>query len=115
MPPPSSRRLWPRRATGFNETVQVVSGAVREDPANTKPAFPMDPVARFVPENTLGYKYVGDPVKARDADGDTLSYSLDGPDESSFYIAGSTVELDDDRAPTPFPTVMIGRMQARSG
>ena len=79
---------------GFGASAQVVSGVVREDPANSKPDFPMDPVARFVPENTSGYKYVGDPVTANDADGDTLSYSLDGSDKSSFYIAVSDTADD---------------------
>ena len=45
---------------GFRALTQVVSGVVRHDPANSKPEFAMDPVARFVPENTLGYKYVGE-------------------------------------------------------
>ena len=87
--------------TGFRATAQVVSGVVREDPANSKPNFAMDPVARFVPENTAEYKYVGEPVTATDADRDTLTYTLDGSDKDSFSIAVSTI-ADDDADTTEF-------------
>ena len=71
---------------GFDATAQVVSGVVREDPANSQPEFP-GTAARFVPENTPEDKYVGDPVRADDADSsDVLTYSLDGADEDSFEI-----------------------------
>ena len=78
----------------FNETVQVVSGVVREDPENKAPEFD-GPAARFVPENIPGRKYVGDPVTATDANsGDLLTYSLDGADVDSFYIARANTVND---------------------
>ena len=68
---------------------------VREDPANTQPEFP-NAVYRFLPEDTPDYKYVGEPVVATDADtGDVLTYTLDGKDEDSFYIANSNIATDD--------------------
>ena len=83
------------RGMGFEASAQVVSGVVREDPANSKPEFPGTAV-RFIPENTTGHKYVGDPVTADDGDSaDVLTYSLDGADKNSFYIAGSAVTAND--------------------
>ena len=84
---------------------------VREDPENSQPEFP-GTAARFVPENTPEHKYVGDPVTATDANsGDVLTYSLDGADEDSFYIAPIT--------PTPttaeLPMLMRRQWRARSG
>ena len=96
--------------TGFGATAQVVSGVVREDPANSKPNFAMDPVARFVPENTSGYKYAGEPVTATDADRDTLSYSLDGADKDSFSIAVSTIADDDTPTDDRFEQALAGQI-----
>ena len=96
---------------GFRDKAQVVSGVVREDPANSQPQFP-GAAARFVPEDTPGHKYVGDPVTATDADSDELTYSLDGADKASFYIVGSSVTDDDDAARRE---LMRGQLQARLG
>ena len=78
---------------GFEETVQVISGVTRVDPVNKAPEFAGD-MMRFVPENTPGYRYVDDPVTAKDTD--PLVYSLGGDDETLFYIAGNEVTEDDD-------------------
>ena len=80
---------------GFQDTARVVSGVVREDPANTQPEFPST-VFRFLPEDTPDYKYVGQPVTATDADtGDVLTYTLDGTDKDSFFIASSVIAEND--------------------
>ena len=85
--------------TGFQDTARVVSGVVREDPANTQPEFPST-VFRFLPEDTPDYKYVGHPVTATDADtGDVLTYTLDGTDKDSFFIASSVIAANDVATP----------------
>ena len=73
----------PEAGRGFDEMVQVVSGVVREDPANKPPA--LDDALRYIPEKTPGHKYVGDPVTATDSD--PRVYLLGGDDMTSFYIA----------------------------
>ena len=84
---------------GFGASAQVVSGVVREDPANRQPEFAGAEV-RFVPENSPGHEYVGDPVTATDPDtGDVLTYSLSGADEDHFYIAGVDIEENDGGTP----------------
>ena len=58
--------------------------------ATGAPTFADRVVSRSVDENSAGGVAVGEPVEADDADGDTLTYSLDGDDASSFTIdAGS--------------------------
>ena len=76
---------------GFDQTVQVVSGVVRVNPANKAPVFG-EGIMRFVLENTLGRRYVDDPVTARDTPGDELVYALGGDDQMLFYVANSDTE-----------------------
>ena len=63
-----------------------------------------DPSARSIPENTPPGVNIGDPISATDGDddgtgnddleyGDTLTYSLNGTDASSFDIDASTGQL----------------------
>ena len=93
--PPGASPTDDTVGTAFENTARVVSGVVREDPANTQPEFP-NTVFRFLPEDTPDYKYVGEPVTATDADtGDVLTYTLDGTDKDSFYIANSDTADDD--------------------
>ena len=54
--------------------------------ATGAPTFADRVVSRSVDENSAGGVAVGEPVEADDADGDTLTYSLDGDDASSFTI-----------------------------
>ena len=58
---------------------------------NRHPSFPSTETGmRSFDENTGGAAYIGDPVSATDDDGDSLEYTLSGPDASSFNIlAGS--------------------------
>ena len=78
----------------FEASASVVSGVVRDDPANSKPEF-STPIVRFLPENTGSHKFVDVPVTADDADpADVLTYSLEGTDSAAFYIAAG--DTDDD-------------------
>ena len=63
-------------------------------PANSAPTFPPDPLTRRVAENSPAGAAVGDPVTATDTDtGDTLSYTLEGEDASSFDIGAATGQI----------------------
>ena len=56
-------------------------------PVSQPPAFPSTETGRrTVPENTGMGIGIGDPVAATDANGDTLTYHLGGPDGRSFSI-----------------------------
>ena len=60
-------------------------------PANTAPEFPSDAVTRSVPENTAAGTDIGAPIAAAtDADGDVLSYRLEGADAASFAFDAAT-------------------------
>ncbi len=48
---------------------------------------------RLVAENTASGQNIGTPVAATDADDDTLSYSLEGPDAASFRIVSASGQL----------------------
>ena len=48
---------------------------------------------RSVAENTASDTDIGSPVTATDADGDTLTYSVEGTDGASFAIDGATGQL----------------------
>ena len=60
-------------------------------PGNAKPVF-IDgtETSRSVPENTSAFNFVGNAVRATDADGDTLIYSLEGEDAAYFDIIPDT-------------------------
>ena len=60
---------------------------------NRPPAFASTPVTRFVAENTPAGESVGEPISARDADGNTLTYRLRGADADSFAIDAGTGQL----------------------
>ena len=71
----------------------VSVSAVTEVPVNVAPAFPSAAATRSIAENTAAGTNIGAPVVATDANGDTLTYSLEGTDASSFRINGSTGQL----------------------
>ncbi len=61
---------------------------------NESPSFPSDSETSFeVRENTASGVNVGDPVRASDPDGDTLTYSLTGADSGSFAIDRSSGQI----------------------
>ena len=87
-----------KTATARSEfSVQAVRGS------NTAPKFAddQDPVmegdqadaTREVAENTAAGKTVGAPVQATDADGDDLTYTLEGTDAASFDIDWATGQI----------------------
>ena len=51
------------------------------------------PVTRSVSENTPAGQNIGDPISARDADGNTLTYRLRGADADSFAIDAGTGQM----------------------
>ena len=60
---------------------------------NTAPSFAAATDTRSFPENTPPGVNIGAPVAATDADGDSLTYGLEGPDAGSFAIESSTGQL----------------------
>ena len=60
---------------------------------NNAPVFASSSTERFIPENTPAGRNIGSPITATDADGDTLTYTLDGTDASSFGIVSTTGQL----------------------
>ena len=61
--------------------------------ANQVPTFSESSPTRSVAENPTGGTNLGDPVRATDGDGGTVTYSLEGPDAASFDIASSSGQL----------------------
>ena len=51
------------------------------------------PTTRSIAENTSSGQNIGTTVSATDADNDTLTYSLSGPDANSFTIIGTSGQL----------------------
>ena len=61
---------------------------------NTAPAFSDTALTRSIAENTAAGTAVGDPIPAAtDADGDTLTYTLQGADKASFDFDASTRQI----------------------
>ena len=60
---------------------------------NRHPYFASMTATREVPENSGMGLYIGDPVSATDDDGDSLEYTLSGPDASSFNILGGSGQI----------------------
>ena len=60
---------------------------------NRAPGFASRSTERSIPENTPAGRNIGSPITATDADGDTLTYSIDGTDASSFGIVSTTGQL----------------------
>ena len=58
--------------------------------ANSDPTFPMSTADREVAENTAAGQNVGAVLTASDSDGDTLTYTLEGTDATSFDLDTTT-------------------------
>ena len=69
------------------------TGTPTEPDTNNPPEFDAPSTARSVPENASAGTPIGEPVAATDADNDTLTYSLEGPDDASFDIEAATGQL----------------------
>ena len=68
--------------SAWSESGQWVTG-------NTAPTFGADRVTRRVPENSAAGVAVGSVIAATDEDGDTLTYTLGGPDRAAFSVAST--------------------------
>ena len=69
-------------------------GITQEEQANTAPSFLMESSTRDVAENSPAGTDVGDRVIATDTDtGDTLTYTLEGTDASSFTIVSTSGQI----------------------
>ena len=73
-------------------TVRVVAPEP-EPQVNRDPTFPGSSTTRSINENSVSGANVGSAVRASDADGDRLTYSLTGTDAGSFTINGSTGQI----------------------
>ena len=80
---------------GSGNQAQAVSvNAVRVAATNRDPAFTEGAsTTRSVSENTAAGQNVGQPVTARDPNGDRLTYSLGGTDSAAFDIVASSGQL----------------------
>ncbi len=77
--------------SGWSPTLSASTGAAS---ANTAPVFNEGTSAtRRVAENTATNQPFGDPVTATDADGDTLTYTLEGTDAAAFDIVATTGQI----------------------
>ena len=76
-------------------TVSInVIGTETETPTNSTPSFADgNHTQRTVAENTAKGIDIGDPIAATDADNDSLTYTLGGPDAASFDIDHTTGQL----------------------
>ena len=80
--------------TDDSETDEPEPEPEPEPEGNAAPTFDEgDSAARGVEEGTAAGEPVGDPVKASDADGDTLIYSLEGADAASFAVDWTTGQI----------------------
>ena len=71
-----------------------VSGTETETPTNNAPNFvDGSHTSRIVAENAAKGVNIGNPIAATDADNDSLTYTLSGPDAASFNIDNTTGQL----------------------
>ena len=78
---------------GSGNSEQAVSAQVSAADVNVAPTFPTATTTRTIAENTAANINIGAPVAATDPNGDTLDYTLEGTDQASFTIDGSTGQL----------------------
>ena len=63
-------------------------------PGNARPVFSEGSATdRTIPENSPAFSYIGNPVLATDADGDTLTYTLGGADAGPFDIDAANGQI----------------------
>ena len=74
-------------------TINVTSTET-QTPTNNRPSFvDGNHTSRTVAENTAKGVNIGNPITATDADNDALTYTLSGPDATSFDIHNTTGQL----------------------
>ena len=75
-------------------TLRLRRTAGADMPTNNAPVFAATTETRTVPENSTAGTNVGDPVTATDDDsGDTLEYSLEGTDATSFAVDSASGQI----------------------
>ena len=75
-------------------TVTINVTDIDEGPSNRAPVFTEGAsTTRTIAENTAAGTNIGSAVSATDADGDTLTYTLSGPDAAAFSIVSTTGQL----------------------
>ena len=80
-----------RASDGPNSDILAVQVTVTD--VNESPYFSEEAPTLTVPENIDANGNVGSPVTAKDPENDTLTYSLSGPDASSFTIDSSSGQV----------------------
>ena len=82
-------------SVGKRSALAVFANRVQPAPVgpNERPMFPSTQTTRDVDENTVAGVNIGEPVAATDADGDTLTYSLDPAGAASFDIDSTDGQL----------------------
>ena len=76
-----------------NSALIAVRGTVNTS-ANTAPAFTGTTLMRSIAENTAADTNIGDAIPAAtDADGDTLTYTMEGTDAASFTFDATTRQI----------------------
>ena len=74
-------------------TLRLRRRAGGDMPTNNAPVFAATTATRTVPENSTAGTNVGDPVTATDDAGDTLEYSLEGTDATSFAVDSASGQI----------------------
>ena len=74
-------------------TLRLRRTAGPDMPTNNAPVFAATTATRTVPENSTAGTNVGDPVTATDDAGDTLEYSLEGTDATSFAVDSASGQI----------------------
>ena len=84
----------PLRDTVGNAPVKTSAVVSITRNPNSPPEFPTaEDGARSVDENTPAGRNIGAPIRATDADSSRLTYSISGPDASSFDVVASSGQL----------------------
>ena len=81
------------RATNDEGTGAWSSSGYGTTSANQRPVFDETAPTRSLAENTTGTQDIGNPIRATDPEGRTVSYSLAGGDTDQFTIAPSNGQL----------------------
>ncbi len=81
------------RATNDEGTGDWSDSGTGATSPNSAPVFDAERTTRTVSQRAGPDTAIGDPVTATDANGDTLTYSLEGAEADSFDIDGSTGQL----------------------
>ena len=91
---PKTTYLVEVKANDGREGIATISVTINVTDVNEVPQFPSGSNTRSIAENTPQGRNVGAPVAAEDPDpGDTLTYTLGGPDSASFDIVESSGQL----------------------